>query len=319
MKFRLALAAAVGVALAALFVAAQATKRHAEAAKSLPWALAQQRDQTHLFTVEAYGFAYRGRSGNLIDEEVLLFGAFEKERLFFMRDYLARVSDASGQPVVIDVGANTGHHSLFLSRIVRQVHAFEPFPPVIQRFKQNLALNPHVGNLVLHEVGLGAAEAELPFSAPTDDNHGVGTFRTDSEFSSGLRQFDKPLRIVVGDTWLAGTELSGLALIKIDVEGFEEPVLQGLAATISRYRPLVVVEVSPPSLGGTVSTLDELAAMFPERYEFLAFAPRSLDGAIKGAYVLRTLEARDIGTGRQIEVVAFPAEQSTLVPRRLAP
>jgi FkbM family methyltransferase len=313
-----ALAVAVGVALSALIVAWQATSRLARVSQVDPWTFLQQRDRGHRFTVESYGFAYRGESGNLIDDEILMFGAFEKERLFFMRDFLAGLAGSGGPdaPVVIDVGANTGNHSLFLSRLSGTVHAFEPFPPVIQRFKNNLRLNPGIDNVVLHEVGLGDLDVTLPFVAPPANNQGMGTFRADAESARGGEVYETPLHIVVGDNWLADIDLTGLVLIKIDVEGFEEPVLLGLVRTLARHRPLVVVEVSPPSLGGTIASFEQLAGLLPERYEFLAFGPRSVEAALTGAYTLRPLTSIDFTGGKIVEAVAVPVEMSSLVPHR---
>ncbi len=67
--------------------------------------------------------------------------------------------------------------------------AFEPFPPVIEKFKQNMALNPHVTNVELFEVGLGDANAELPFVARVDTNHAEGSFRADQN-DPGRKVFD---------------------------------------------------------------------------------------------------------------------------------
>ena len=139
--------------------------------------VSEGRDKPYTFTVDAYGFTYKGKTGAIVDEQVLLFGLYEKDRLFFMRDYLGNSKKVDG--VVIDAGANTGNHTLFLSRCVPQgkVLAFEPFPPVIKRLRENLAINPAITNVEVHEVGLSDKQAELSFAAPTDENEGSGSFR----------------------------------------------------------------------------------------------------------------------------------------------
>lgn len=308
--FYLAAAAAFGLSLFALHT----YKALAELRQFKPWVLSDKRDKNYTFIVEAYGFKYQGESNNLIDEEVLVFGAFEKERLFFLRDYLAGAGVA--EPVALDVGANTGHHSLFLSRHAARVHAFEPFPPVIRKFRHNLALNPDIRNIVLHEVGLGSESAELPFLEPPADNHGVGTFRLEGADASGRQQSSRRLRIVAGDEWLRDKESGTVAVVKMDVEGFEEAALKGLGQTLRRHRPLVMVEVSPASLNGTIASLEQLRQLLPERYELLLLESRNTDGAVKGIYRLHALGEAEFRSGRQLEVVAFPAERSGQVPRR---
>src|SRR5262249_8282493 len=125
------------------------------------------------FTIEVYGYKYQGFSGNFIDDRILAYGAYEKDVLFFMRDFI----EAKNNPdsTFIDVGGNTGQHSLFMSRFVKHVHAFDPFPPVAERFRRMIELNGF-SNIVLHEVGLGTEDASVPFFIPPSQNMGGGTF-----------------------------------------------------------------------------------------------------------------------------------------------
>ena len=254
---------------------------------------------------------YKGVTGNAIDEQILLFGLYEKDRLFFMRDYLenAKIED----PVVIDVGANTGNHALFLSRVAARVHAFEPYPPVIRRFRDNLALNPEIQNIELHEVGLGEKEAELPFVPPRDDNAATGSFRTEGRTNAASSSFAR-LKVVVGDEWLQGEEVGSVALVKIDVEGFEEAVLRGLRQLLTLHRPVVVVEVAVLPVG-TIDSLQMLDSLFPENYEFLTF-DHTLDGALSGRYHLQPLTQRvfNADSRQQLDLVAYPRERATVLP-----
>src|SRR6478736_2951074 len=71
-----------------------------------------------------FGRRYKGNLNTFIDWSVYYYGAYTKEELLCMQDFLAVVD----QPVVVDVGANIGHHSLFASTIAARVHSFEPFP-----------------------------------------------------------------------------------------------------------------------------------------------------------------------------------------------
>lgn len=268
------------------------------------------RDKQYPFVVDAYGFKYQGHTGNVIDEYILRYGAWEKDHLFFVRDYLKNLNEPNA--VVIDVGANTGHHTLFYSRHAARVLAFEPFPPVIATFKQNLALNPHVTNVELCEVGLGDANAELPFSAPADLNHGQGTFRVGAPMNPAMKQLDKKLQIVIGDEYLRDKNLGPVAFIKVDIEGFEEAALKGLRQTMDKYRPLLEVEVTPPPTG-TIDSLDKLTALFPKDYEFYVLL-RSNDGTIKGQYHLVKLDWAVHSRNEQIELVACPKERLAAMP-----
>ena len=107
--------------------------------------------------VRNYGFEYEGKSGDTIDDSVLFCGAWEKDFAFFMRDYLER--RANKNAVFIDVGCNAGHHSLFLSRYVKQIHAFDPFLPVVERFRKMIQRNGFA-NIVVHRGSEGALASD---------------------------------------------------------------------------------------------------------------------------------------------------------------
>ena len=103
-----------------------------------------------------------------------------------------------------------------------------------------------------------------------------------------------------------------VAFIKVDVEGFEEPVLKGLRQLIDRNRPLLEVEVSSPPTG-TVDSFERLRQLFPHEYEFFIL-PASQDGFVKGTYHLEKLDPGTIARGDQIELIACPRERLKALP-----
>lgn len=79
------------------------------------------------FTADLNGVRYQGNTGNYIDKNIFYYGAYEKPVFFFLRDIMT--SAYSDQGVFLDIGANTGQHSLFMSRHAKEIHAFEPWEP----------------------------------------------------------------------------------------------------------------------------------------------------------------------------------------------
>jgi hypothetical protein len=159
-----------------------------------PHQVSALRDVDYPFTIEVNGYKYQGKTGDFIDDHILAYGAYEKDVLYFMKDFV--LARANPDAVFLDVGASEGQHSLFMSRLVNQVHAFEPFPPVAERFRGLIRLNGFT-NIHLHEVGLGAKHAVVPFFAPPDKNSGSGTF-----LEAHKQGADKPVgsfRVVTGD------------------------------------------------------------------------------------------------------------------------
>ncbi len=271
------------------------------------------RDREYSFVVENYGYKYRGTTGNLIDDAVIVFGAWEKHILFFLEDYTlaAGVKDTA----FIDVGANTGQYALFMAPRVKSVHAIEPFPPVLKTLHANLALNDFT-NVTVHAVGLGDKPGSIPFFEPADANHGGGTFREEGHDGKGQKR-GTDLPVVTGDSILAGA--GAIGTIKIDIEGFEEAALKGLFQTLETHRPLVVVEVSTPP-AGTIASLEQLKKLFPANYEFFVLAENEKQ-FVTGQYEVKEfapLAEAFFKKEGQRNLIAVPAEKTAKLPRSRA-
>jgi FkbM family methyltransferase len=287
----------------------------AQRAETNPFAISlnKTRDREYPFTVENYGYTYRGTSGNLIDDAVLVFGAWEKHILFFLEDYTA----AAGvqDKAFVDVGANTGQYTLFMSRRVKHVHAVEPFPPVLKSLHANVQLNK-MTNVTVHEVGLGEKEGTIPFFEPADANQGGGTFREEGHDGKGQKR-SGDLPVVTGDSVLAKS--GPIGSMKIDIEGFEEAALKGLRQTLEAHRPLVVVEITTPP-AGSIASLEHLKGLFPANYEFFVLTENEKQ-FVTGQYEVvefGPVAAAFFKAGGQRNVVAVPAEHAATLPRKRA-
>lgn len=161
-----------------------------------------------------------------VDGEIYVHGAYEYR-------LLALISRHVRGGTFIDVGANIGNHALYLAANFDRVICFEPNPPIVARLRENIALSGAC-NIVVHAVGLGEENTALPFHHNDAGNAGGGTFLDASFPVSGT------LSIRVGDEVLG--DCGPVALVKIDVEGFETFVFRGLRQTIAKYRPLVIFE-----------------------------------------------------------------------------
>jgi len=164
------------------------------------------------FTVDFFGMKYQGNSANLIDFHVLYFGAHEKDVLFFMGDIM--LSMDTPDSVFVDVGANNGHHSLFMSKYAKVVHAFEPYPRILETFRSMIALNK-IENIIIHPVGLGDKEEMITFYEPPEHNLATGTF---VESYADDKTKGEQLQIITGDAALSEVGIDKIDLIKIDVE-----------------------------------------------------------------------------------------------------
>ncbi len=265
------------------------------------------------FETDFYGLRYRGISSNLIDAYILYYGAYEKPLLYWLQDTTELLQDKN--LVFLDVGANTGQHSLFMSRLVAKVHAFEPYPPVLERLTYTVESNS-LTNVFVHPVGLGAADETLEFFEPPPTNQGTGSFLlSDRDPSGAVTQ----LEVVIGDEYLVEQRIDRVDLMKIDVEGYEKNVLSGLAKTMERERPIVVLEVTvSKGQEELFKSQNELIAAFPAGYEF-AVLPDDIapEDSRTGRYEVApfTITSPSFLFDSQWTVIAFPSEKSAKVSR----
>jgi FkbM family methyltransferase len=209
------------------------------------------------FEVPFAGYTYPGRMDRWIDWIVYYYGAYEQDELELMRSLVA------GHPAVaLDIGANVGHHSLYMASFCAQVHAFEPYEEVAGAIDEKIRRNG-LRHVHVHRVGLSDRQQVLDFFAPQGVNTGTGSFVATHEVQNNT--MIGQLRVVNADDCIASLLLPRIDLVKIDVEGFELSVLRGLPETLRRHRPIVMLELSDAARQSLVS-MSELMALFPPGY-----------------------------------------------------
>ena len=159
---------------------------------------------------------------------------------------------------VVDVGANIGMISLeFAARVGSHgiVDAIEPNPHCCRRLRRQCELND-LRQVRVHSVALSNAPGSLTLSIPEGD-FGKATLafvNTDADDSSTPQL---TVDVAVGDELLSGDPRSP-AVIKVDVEGYEPFVLQGLERTLAASQPILVTEVNRQWLGRAGSSVEEV-------------------------------------------------------------
>ena len=274
----------------------------------------------YAFSKDFYGLKYKGNLNNNIDANVFFYGAFEKPLLFFLRDTLNALITETPKAIFMDIGANVGHHSIFLSKFASQVLAFEPYPKVNMQFKQQIAHN-NISNIQIFETGLSDRRETLNYYAPTGNNEGIGSF-DESSIGKGNTSYGK-LELQEGDQVIESDSWKNIKLIKIDVEGFEKKVIKGLSRTIEEERPVIVCEIT---YGQQLSfgSIEELSSYLPQNYEILTFNTRKLDGSKdkrKGSLAKRSgfyelISLKQWRSSGQDDIVMIPNEKSTIIPRQ---
>jgi FkbM family methyltransferase len=258
------------------------------------------------FEVGFYGLRYRGTLANFLDWTVFFYGAYCAAELVLL-SHAARCLRAAGQPVVyLDVGANVGHHLLFMSKRVDQAYGFEPWKPVFDRAVEKLQLN-HCVNARVFPLALGERNASLRFFPPCGPNQGTGSL-VQSWSSGGNADQGAPITVKVsaGDELIAAEQIGKVGIIKIDVEGYEAAVCRGMAQTLLRCRPFVLLELSPQGVRELGSGQRFKSSFYPDA---LIFRLRNRRHSFR-------LEPYCFGEGLA-ELFIVPAEQGAALERAL--
>jgi FkbM family methyltransferase len=132
---------------------------------------------------------------------------------------------------VVDAGANLGYFTLLLADLVGpdgRVLAFEPNPHIARRLRQSVAVNGFAGRTAVHDVALGDAEREVGLVVPAGEPKNAHVVPAGE-----------------GDVQVHSHRLDSYGVlpdfIKIDVEGAEMAVWQGMTGILAARKPLTVV------------------------------------------------------------------------------
>jgi FkbM family methyltransferase len=167
-----------------------------------------------------------------IGMHLVALGGFEQQALALCAAYI------KPDGVVIDVGANIGTHTVHFAQLARNgtVICLEPARATFASLLRNVE---HLANVI-------------PLNVALSDTNGVQTFFIASDNAySGLKDTGrKPIvRQESVACFTADAILPALLrdrridLVKIDVEGFETQVLQGMQQLLRSQRPVIFCEI----------------------------------------------------------------------------
>lgn len=152
----------------------------------------------------------------------------------------------------IDIGANIGEISWYLSKqhTIEKVYSFEPNPNVYAKLTQIINANITSECVALSDKD----DQEVVLHVPRDKNTantfntGIGSLST-TWIDDMVKQFPEAFDADAVEQFTVTTKtldsyriLDDVKIIKIDVEGHEQAVLDGAMKTIDSNRPLLLIE-----------------------------------------------------------------------------
>lgn len=139
---------------------------------------------------------------------------------------------------VVDIGANRGIYTYWLSRLVGEkgkVYAFEPQPEMAAAIRQ-VAKWFSLKNVVVFQMALSSHKGAVKLGRNFPGDGGA------SIESVGAFAEEIVVETMSLDEIVAGENLGAIDFIKCDAEGHELKVFQGATETLRKCRPLIQVE-----------------------------------------------------------------------------
>lgn len=176
---------------------------------------------------------------DIIQRHFVKGGLYEQEELEIIR------SHADQCRVFYDIGSNVGNHAMFMAKVLgaRKVYAFEANGRAARLLKQNVALNDLEGVIDTSHTGqgIGREHARLTVFNPQTNNLGAARLKHAAAPEEGhVEGYYEEVPVAPLD----GLNIPDRAdFVKIDVEGMELAVLDGMMNEIRTSRPTMFIEV----------------------------------------------------------------------------
>ena len=146
------------------------------------------------------------------------------------------------KPVFFDIGANTGVYIYYAEKCIpgKNIYAFEPIPRLLKRLKKifrqsnifDFALSNNNENKKLK---IPIINNSIFFSRATLNID----YKEEEESSCNIIN----VKTITLDDFVKKHNIRTIGLIKIDVEGHEENVINGGIKTITKFKPFLFIEI----------------------------------------------------------------------------
>lgn len=167
---------------------------------------------------------------------------------YFEEDLIPWLHKAEQRRAFVDIGANIGRYSVIAGKSLRysRILAVEANPVTFEILKKNIALNDLGDKVRAEHVAVGEKEGEIFIQANSYHLGGGNVIGEDS--SAGEMENKYKVRMVTVDSLIAaqGLDVAQIDFIKMDVEGMEAKVLDGMTNTLSGMSAgsLMMIEIS---------------------------------------------------------------------------
>lgn len=202
-----------------------------------------------------------------LPRSLFIHGIREVDSTGQFRSALRRLKDRTAGPVVVlEIGANVGYYALMEASVLGDraaIAAYEPGPDNFEQLSRNVAANGFEDDVRLHQAAVGRTDTTADLQLTERSNTHKMRTGTGSDHADTVDTIPVDVRSV--ETVLAENDLEADAVnvVRMDVEGYEGEIFEGLDPILDGDQPLVVfVEVHNDRL--TDDELDSILSRLEE-------------------------------------------------------
>ena len=183
--------------------------------------------------------------------------------------------------VCLDIGANIGYYVQLESSLIGKtgkIIAIEPSPENFEYLQRNIKRQGNE-NISAYNFAAGDTEGHLNFLIYENASNS-GMIIPDGEKSKWPGEIIKvPVRII--DNFIDELEIGKIDFLRMDVEGYEFHIFEGLKKTLEQSKPIIQIEVHR-SIMGNDTTKKWFEMLKNMGYEVKYYIPREIDTPIIG-------------------------------------
>jgi FkbM family methyltransferase len=148
---------------------------------------------------------------------------------------------------IFDIGANIGYYSVLAAAKLEgrgELHCFEPREDLFHRLSRNIRLN-NFTCAYLNQLAVSDRDGQAYLLIPTDPSAQSNASLIEG-FMGMEQQKGRLVDVARIDSYCSNRNIKSIDLLKIDVEGAELQVLQGVGSILDSTLPDIILEVLDP-------------------------------------------------------------------------
>ncbi len=153
---------------------------------------------------------------------------------------------------ILDIGANIGYTACVFASVIRRPGKIYAFEPDLASFRTlgEIIRRKNLGDAVkIFNTAVGSADGSLEFWH--NEEHSADHRVVTAQFKTSRPAHDKVTTVAVTsvDSFVAAQKLQNISFIKIDVQGYELAVCEGMRQTLDRFPAIsIAFEYAPDGM-----------------------------------------------------------------------